>query len=279
MSSTQASNEQPRYFYKYGRVDDERICHTKRIFEANELYFSTIDEFNDPFDCYSGLVISGESNAVKEYLNKTLKQQEPTLKRHERRALVSEYMKKCQPSTEGVSFEVPEENKNASRKEWRIYCLSETYDNIQMWAHYTDGHKGFCLKFLNAENEPFSVPAPSGDFKEMGTLPQRVTYSDQFPIINRISDDDIITDVKSCLTKASGWSYEKEWRMVDLSGPGPRYFSPHFLKSVIFGCKMTDDHKQLIRKWCEGRDPAVTFHEARISAGSYSLEIDAPGEA
>ena len=272
MSSTQASNEQPRYFYKYGCVDDERICHTKRIFEANELYFSTIDKFNDPVDCSHVLRLSGTRKEVREYFNKLSKEKKPHLNSKERGILVEEIMKKRKPSNGSVSFEGPEENIKLDTKKWRVYCLSETCENIQMWAHYADGHRGFCLEFLNAENDPFIVPAPSGDFKETGIVPLEVKYSDQFPIINRVLDDDITT-VKACLTKASGWSYEKEWRMVDLSGPGRRYFLPHFLKSVIFGCKMTDDHKQLIRKWCEGRDSAVTFHGARISAGSYSLEI------
>ena len=141
---------------------------------------------------------------------------------------------------------------------------------VQRSGTLTGVYRGFCLKFLN-ENKPLVVGPNSDAIKNMPMVPLKVRYSDQFPIINRVLDDDGTT-VKVCLTKASGWSYEKEWRMVDLSGPGRRNFLPHFLKSVIFGCKMTDDHKQLVRKWCEGRDPTVTFHEARISAGSYSLE-------
>ena len=272
MSSTQASNEQTRYFYKYGSVDDKHICHTKRIFEANELYFSTVDKFNDPVDCSHVLRPSGTHKEMREYFNKLLKRDEPHLNRKERRNLVNGFMKKCKPSNGSVSFEGSEESMKIDTNKWRVYCLSETCENIQMWAHYADGHRGFCLEFLNAENDPFCVPAPSGSFKETGTVPLKVQYSDQFPIINRVLEDDS-TIVKACLTKASGWSYEKEWRMVDFSGPGPRKFPARFLNSVIFGCKMKDDHKQLIRKWCEGRDRAVTFHEARISARSYSLEI------
>lgn len=269
MSSTQASNEQPRYFYKYGRVD----CYTKRIFEANELYFSTIDEFNDPFDCYHGLGLCGTRKEVREYLNKLSKANHSQLSRNDRRSWVNKCMKNCKLSNGRVSFEFSEEMIKDSTKNWRVYCLSETCENIQMWAHYADGHKGFCLKFLNAENEPLVVGPNSDAFKYIGMAPMQVQYSDRFPIINRILDDDRTSQKKACLTKASGWSYEKEWRMVDTGGPGPRCFSPRFLKSVIFGCKMSGHHKQQIRKLCEGRDPAVTFHEARISLAAIIHDV------
>ena len=273
LSSTQASNGEPRYFYKYGRVDDERICHTKRIFEANEMYFSTIDQFNDPFDCSHVLRLSGIYKEVQEYFEKISKKNKPDLNRKERRKLVKQIMKQCKSSNGSVSFEGhPEEIMKINTNKWGMYCLSETCDNIQMWAHYADGHRGFCLEFLNDEGNPFFVPAPSGA-KVKNMAPLKVQYSDQFPIINRVSDDSDAVAKKALLTKASGWSYEKEWRMVDLSGSGRRIFSPHFLKSVIFGFKMSDDHKRLIRKWCGSRDPAITFREALISAGSYSLEI------
>ena len=239
MSSTQASSDWPRYLYKYRCIDDKQICRSQRMFEKNELYFPTINEFNDPFDCSHGLGVRGTRKEVQEYLRIWFNANKPHLSRNERRILINKFMKKCKSSNGGVSFEVPEEITKKSTKKWRVYCLSEICYNIQMWAHYADGHKGFCLKFLNDAMEPLVKPTNSDSFKN-GMWPQKVKYSDQFPTINRILDDDVTTDVKACLTKASGWSYEKEWRIVDFGGQGPRQYFPHLLKSVIFGCTMSD---------------------------------------
>ena len=101
----------PEYFYKYKSIK-ANLDHSRRIFTHNELYFSTVSEFNDPFDCSYRLVING-SEADPEY----------------------EQMK--------------------VGPEWGIYCLSAVPDHILMWAHYADGHRGFCLQFLNNINDPF----------------------------------------------------------------------------------------------------------------------------
>ena len=42
------------HFYKYKYIDDsddEHLDHSRRIFTNNELYFSKVSAFNDPFDC------------------------------------------------------------------------------------------------------------------------------------------------------------------------------------------------------------------------------------
>jgi hypothetical protein len=28
-----------------------------------------------------------------------------------------------------------------------IYCVSTNYDDVLMWSHYADSHKGICLEF------------------------------------------------------------------------------------------------------------------------------------
>lgn len=64
-----------------------------------------------------------------------------------------------------------------------------------------------------------------------------------------------------------------EWRMVDENGLGPYQFPSRFLTGVIFGCRMSEEHKKLIRDWCKNRQPAITYYEAKQSEDSYSLNI------
>lgn len=47
-------SDQESYFYKYRTIDDRYIDRARRIFTHNELYFSSKDQFNDPFDCKFG---------------------------------------------------------------------------------------------------------------------------------------------------------------------------------------------------------------------------------
>ena len=76
------------------------------------------------------------------------------------------------------------------------------------------------------------------------------------------------------LTKATHWDYEKEWRIIDHEGgPGIKRFPPHLLVGVIFGCRMSKEHQELVREWCKSRHAEVSFYKAREAAKTYSLEF------
>ena len=148
-----------------------------------------------------------------------------------------------------------------------LYCLSAVPNNILMWAHYANAHQGFCLQFLNEQSQRFRVksnPEERGETPEfLGPAPVR--YSKQYPVVNFIRDDRMTVGIKTCLTKARQWKYEQEWRIVDINGPGPHQFLPQCLTGVIFGCRMLEEHKKLIRDWCKDRQPAITYYEAKQS--------------
>ena len=54
---------------------------------------------------------------------------------------------------------------------------------------------------------------------------------------------------------------------------GSYTFKSHCLTGVIFGCRMPEEHKALIRGWCKDRQPAIKYYEAQESEDSYSLNI------
>ena len=158
---------------------------------------------------------------------------------------------------------------------WGLYCLSAVPNNILMWAHYANAHQGFCLQFLNEQSQRFRVkphPGERGETPEfLGPVPVR--YSKQYPVVNFIRDKRMTVGIKTCLTKARQWKYEQEWRIVDINGQGPHQFLPQCLTGVIFGCRMSAEHKKLIRDWCKDRQPAITYYEAKQSEDSYLLNI------
>ena len=48
------------------------------------------------------------------------------------------------------------------RETWGIACFSENSDNLLMWAHYSDNHKGFVCEYDLAEiyNQLKFIPVP-----------------------------------------------------------------------------------------------------------------------
>ena len=103
---------------------------------------------------------------------------------------------------------------------------------------------------------------------------QPVVYSDVFPIVNPIIDDDMARMKKTIFTKSCHWKYEMEWRIVDKEkNSGTQVFPPEVLVGVIFGCRMTETDKQLVREWCQSRTSSFYFYHAEVVEGRFALEI------
>ena len=95
-----------------------------------------------------------------------------------------------------------------------ILSLTEVSDDVVMWAHYADSHRGFLIGF--DERHPFFNRRRSED-DDFYSL-RRVIYADLPPArsIRDVSGDAIL------VTKAARWSYEREWRMLAPLGDATR---------------------------------------------------------
>jgi hypothetical protein len=100
-----------------------------------------------------------------------------------------------------------------------ILCLTETADNLLMWAHYAASHSGLVLEF-NCDNEFFVRHFPNGTMlnptgfdadlrKDYGFL-RRVEYSPLRPALT-VGE---VTSFDRFLVKSIEWGYEREWRML-----------------------------------------------------------------
>jgi hypothetical protein len=89
-----------------------------------------------------------------------------------------------------------------------ILCFSRNWDNLLLWSHYGDSHRGVCLGF----DTPVGYLGPNYDTD--------VLYQ---PNLLRIrGPEDVNFDLANRLlrTKHESWSYEQEVRMfVNLSDP------------------------------------------------------------
>ncbi|MHB1674976.1 MAG: DUF2971 domain-containing protein [Acidobacteriaceae bacterium] len=113
-----------------------------------------------------------------------------------------------------------------------ILCFSRNWDNILLWSHYGDSHKGICLGFDISECDP-------GINSDTDVLYQ--------PNLLKIRGQEDLPDIANRLhrTKHESWSYEQEVRMyVVLNDPPDEKglnwieFGSHLvLKEVIIGAQ------------------------------------------
>lgn len=147
-----------------------------------------------------------------------------------------------------------------------ICSLSEVGDNVLMWSHYADSHRGVCLRF----SKPARVDK---DFY----LASKVRYSTDRPVVHvmRHSEEEWVTG--SLLTKAEEWGYEREWRQFDLNGPGFHPFRPGLLDAVILGALITPEHEELVSGWVRARRPSTRLLRAKFDIHHFRLNFEAVG--
>lgn len=138
---------------------------------------------------------------------------------------------------------------NRLPKQARVACFSENLQSTPMWGHYSNNHKGVCIKFK-------LVDAPVN--LDVDVCPLRVKYKLERPSLSTIDILDFLgrgidnnadsakrNKVLSAfyLTKPQDWQYEKEWRIfVDSKAPPKYHTAPMFEPvGIYFGIRADDE--------------------------------------
>jgi len=171
-----------------------------------------------------------------------------------------------------------------------VLSLSALPDNILMWSHYAQEHRGICIE-LDTERCPEAFPRL-----------QPVAYRKASPVITQKFANFLVNLGKSAmpeletamlhmlekrdlskswadeevrawfLTKSTLWAYENEWRSLK-RGPGKHPIPAGAISSVIVGCVDTEKTLDLIRPWVARRRRKVALYRAMKRAGAFALDI------
>jgi hypothetical protein len=95
-----------------------------------------------------------------------------------------------------------------------IVSLSETYDNLLMWSHYADEHRGAVFEFVVEDDNPGSLflhSVPMSDLRYFGKVDYR-----KFRRYQGAVSSGAIPDIRRhyIFTKSDEWMYEKEQRFA-----------------------------------------------------------------
>ncbi len=128
------------------------------------------------------------------------------------------------------------EAKNDMKKHG-VISLTEICTNIQMWAYYSDSHRGVCLGFeRNATND-------LGKWDHC--VPVQYSPGDELPAVMPLELTKSRTLTKILTTKSNAWSHECEWRLITRRSDRAISY-PGRLVRVIFGINTTAEHRERI---------------------------------
>jgi Protein of unknown function (DUF2971) len=197
----------PQYLYKYRTVDANSLA----LLASDKVYLSRLDAFNDPFE-----MLSFESTL-------------------ETKLSVDKH------GTFAISKEAPQLAPFGTSL--RVCSLSEEYQDLLMWGHYADCHRGFCIRFEFASDPTLSQ------------LIFPIKYADAYSDENTASASPREKALHNTLAKSAKWSYEREWRIIGQIPAGESQaaelfaaYRPEAVTGIIFGVRMPALHKTLIKK-------------------------------
>lgn len=158
-----------------------------------------------------------------------------------------------------------------------VSCFSASgWDNHLMWSHYANCYSGICVEYdfeKMTEFIGFMYPVdysdirPTVSLKDMGL--NKFEKDDEG---NLITDEVNIKAIFSYLLKKNKcWSYEEEWRLVNVEGEPytPLFINAPFVKSITIGLNIDDMCKQLLWDVCQERN--IKCYQLIINASDYTL--------
>lgn len=239
-----------KILYKYVAYNTYSLS----ILINRKVWFAKPDSFNDPFDCTIPFDFSRYTpEKVVEYCRKKglLDKKIDMIEK-----LCDDDFNLFLETLKEISIM---EDKNKLQNSG-VFSLSEENDNILMWGHYADRHRGFCIGFeRNADN-------CLGDDERTC----RVEYKPDYPIID-LADNEVF-DLKF-FRKASDWEYEREWRIISMQGNMEKELPGVQISTIVFGLNMPDDHRKTIRK-ITADIPGIKYQQAVMLPGAYALGIE-----
>lgn len=183
--------------YKY------RTCSSRslRMLANNEVYLAASHCFNDPFDCRARQDFECVND--KELIEKMapLKVEREGIPIEEARKFLKRVVANNDAKEKYIK-RYSEYFQKVVLQSFGICSFSEVPNDILMWSHYSDSHKGFCIAFNRTPGNQLQWA-------------RRVNYpaNDEFPIVNywvTELNQQIEEFSKVVLTKSKHWAYEKE---------------------------------------------------------------------
>jgi len=243
--------------YKYHPINN----HLYDLILNHEIWFSNPNSFNDPYDCN----IHIKPLKSKEELYRALK------KINKGKEIDKDTVNKIENADESKLNTFYDTLQNSSffiNRVLGISCFSYNFDNTLMWSHYTNNHKGVCLRF-----------EPKYD-KEFFRLSLDVQYTKKYPIIDLVKDNPIVVLSKLSRYKHINWKYEDEIRIGSFDGSGIKKFKPNFLREIILGCCCSQkDIDSIIKLVIKTGQFHISFSKMEMTQGSFQLkkiEIEKP---
>lgn len=223
--------------YRYDSIDN-----ALKLLEGETIFFQTPDRFNDPFEFHEGFFKRDLDNSTQFAI---------------RNAIDSNILNKLNENHISNAIQ-------KIRKESGVYCLSKNKNDILMWSHYTDKHKGVCFGF------DFTTESMLDRY---GAILLSVGYTHSVkPLINLFIRDYITDIMLWSFLKFDIWQYENEVRVYKDGYKGELKINLSHIKEIYLGCNISEIDEKLVKNIVKLKKLNLKVIKNDVSKESFKLE-------
>jgi hypothetical protein len=255
----------PETVYKYR--DWNNNFH-KKVITRRELFLASPALFNDPFDCKLPIAywkLGVDTQLAREYFPQMVERHKPHLSKGEKEKEVARLIDEGR-FKDMEYLEVMEKNFfEELNSKIGLVSLTAYRDNILMWSHYSNSHKGFCIGFKS--KILFNNPDHFGRGGQ-------VIYKKEFPII--LPTEDFGQQiVKQTYIKSDIWAYEKEYRLSKFNGANKTIVFPEdSVSEIILGCSISDSDRNAIINVSKCNFPKANIIQVREIKNTFKIGFE-----
>ena len=275
------------------------------MLENQRVRWSSPRLYNDPFDCYFSMELKFSlRRAAREFARRFFEliyekeppQFDPTnrfamkiLPFYELAKTTPPEVMKCRiGNIIALCERLWEEPRAHARSEWhdrmknyRLFCVCEHCDNVLLWSHYADCHTGVAFELDGSAERgiPLSAAIPIVYSKNAPSLHTAKEWIDVALGLIPMADGAAVWK-RLVTTKARGWAYEKEWRII-LQRPQEHSgdyadlpFEPLNVSKLFLGCKISPRHRNAILRLTTGVFSHVEIHQAKQMPTKFALKFE-----
>lgn len=256
----------PKILYKYRQWNNE---FHKHLLTDNEIFLASPANLNDPFDASMPFRYDPKEMTPENITQKLLTQGRlrwPNISEEElhQRAYVEQFSGRF--ANDEYWKDQHSKIKENLHRSFGLLSLTKHRDNLLMWAHYADSHKGFCVG-IDTEHL----------FETVGGAFGPVIYQDDFPFLPLLTEEgqDIETMIRMLNTKSPHWGYEDEFRLTKHGASNVSFkLKPDAIAEVILGCNISKKDQVEIIKVLDERLPNTKIFQATTNSESFKLDIN-----
>lgn len=288
----------PRKLYRFVTIEG-----AKHILKDGKIRYTSPILLNDPFDGQLKPPCPFSEGELYEYMAKKMSEyiyEKKSVPKSEKRIFKSmleklkEHKSREESQADAVRYTTASTHladaftgwdpTSIMRKKWliwqrkfRLISFSENNNNITMWSHYADHHKGVCLEFTDdgedglvrqAHEVHYVTKLP--DFASLEEWGDYLLGLSRFVLCDRIE--------KYLLHKSMYWKNEKEWRILfhQLKADDLycyRDFVPTELTGIYLGARISEINKHTIVSLCYRKYEKAKIFLAKTSNQDFALEF------